>query len=126
RSNYQVSAVTAACILMEKETFLECGGFDEEYLNGLEDVDLCLRLSERGYRHFVCPSSRVRHWVGATRGRNQDAIANVKRFRRRWGGDRLFCPKEWAWAYLSRYCGRPWQLNPLRVIRALFYLLRGG
>jgi GT2 family glycosyltransferase len=62
-----VLAVTAACCLLRREDFLSVGGFDEGYVNGGEDVDLCLALGARGLRSFVAPASVVRHHVSATR-----------------------------------------------------------
>lgn len=126
RSNFSVRAVTGACFLIEKELFLEVGGFDPGYTNGLEDIDLCLRLGERGLRHFVCTSSRVHHWVSSSRGRDVSSGANRRRFQERWSRKELFDPKEWASAYLGRFIGRPWLMQPSKAVRALYFLLRGG
>ena len=46
------SAVTAACCVASRERFLEFDGFDEVFLNGCEDIDLCLRMSEGGLIHL--------------------------------------------------------------------------
>lgn len=61
-------AVTAACCLVGREAFLSVGGFDEQYRNGGEDVDLCLALAARGRPPLLTPGSTVRHHVSATRG----------------------------------------------------------
>ncbi|HEY6341552.1 MAG TPA: glycosyltransferase [Bryobacteraceae bacterium] len=45
-----VSAVTGACLAIRRELFAEVGGFDEQFPNNYNDVDLCLRLRSRGYR----------------------------------------------------------------------------
>ena len=39
-------AVTAACMGIDRELFMEFGGFDSIYRNGAEDIDLCLRLNK--------------------------------------------------------------------------------
>ena len=62
-----VSAVTAACMLVRKADFDEADGFDPAYHNGYEDVDLCLRLGERGRRVRYCHRSVVYHLESVTR-----------------------------------------------------------
>jgi GT2 family glycosyltransferase len=62
-----VPAVTAACMLIRRADFDALGGFDVAYLNGYEDVDLCLRLGERGRRIRYCPGSIVYHLESVTR-----------------------------------------------------------
>jgi GT2 family glycosyltransferase len=61
-------AVTAACCLLRRETFLSAGSFDESFRNGGEDIDLALRLRARGLRVAVATGSVVRHHVSAARG----------------------------------------------------------
>lgn len=48
REYLKVSAVTAACCLIRKDLFLKFNGFSEDFRNGFEDTDLCLRLLEGG------------------------------------------------------------------------------
>jgi len=75
-----VSAVTAACCLIRKDLFLEFGGFSEAYANGYEDTDLCLRLLEGGYYHYVATASTVLHHVSASPGRHNREEQNLKHF----------------------------------------------
>ncbi len=53
--------VTAACALVRRETFEQVGGFDTAFVTGAEDVDLCLRLGERGYEVHYCHDSVLYH-----------------------------------------------------------------
>jgi GT2 family glycosyltransferase len=82
----QFQAVTAACMLLSRAAFEEVGGFDEQFRNGYEDVDLCLRLRERGYEVHYCHDSVVVHFESATRGDDREAFAhNSRAFLDRWG-----------------------------------------
>ena len=83
----ELQALTGACLLVPRGLFLELGGFDTQFVNGLEDVDLCLRLGERGKRVVYCPQSVVTHYEGMTAGRRQAAtsLGNLQRFVARWG-----------------------------------------
>lgn len=53
RGRHNALAVTAACLMVEKEKFQEAGGFAEELAVAFNDVDLCFRLYEQGYEN-VC------------------------------------------------------------------------
>ena len=81
-----VPAVTGACLLVRRALFEEVGGFDEAFLNGCEDVDLCLRIGEKGLRTLYCASSTLLHHECATRGvRDADRErANLARLMRRY------------------------------------------
>jgi len=65
----EVGAVTAACIAVERRKFDAVGGFDAVNLPvELNDIDLCLRLSERGFVHVLAPHARLVHHESASRG----------------------------------------------------------
>jgi len=61
-------AVTGACMLLRRADFVACGGFDERFRNGGEDMDLCFKLRQRGLRAVVATGSCVGHHVSASRG----------------------------------------------------------
>ena len=62
-----VDYASAACLLVRRSAFNAVGGFDPAYLPAYgEDVELCLRLHERGHRIVVEPASRVVHLRGAS------------------------------------------------------------
>ncbi|MGA2176367.1 MAG: glycosyltransferase [Verrucomicrobiota bacterium] len=78
-------AVTAACMLARKSHFDQVGGFDEEFWNGYEDVDLCLRFQERGWLAVYEPASVVIHYESQSGPeRFRRAAENVVRFHRKW------------------------------------------
>ncbi len=62
-------AVTAACMMMRREVYEDVGGFDEDYKLVFGDVDLCLRIVEKGYRVVYTPFARLLHHEGASRRR---------------------------------------------------------
>jgi GT2 family glycosyltransferase len=62
------SAVTAACMMMRRSRFEEVGGFDETLPIDFNDVDLCLRLRQRGYLIVYTPLALLYHHESATRG----------------------------------------------------------
>ncbi len=76
--------VTAACMLLRRILFKKAGGFDTGFRNGFEDVDLCLRLGERGHQIHYCAESVVRHLESVSPGRFKHDAANVALYRRRW------------------------------------------
>jgi GT2 family glycosyltransferase len=78
-----VSAVTGAALMVRRAVFEEVGGFDERIAVALGDVDLCLRIRERGYRIVYTPEATLIHHEGATRGR-REASADVSLVRARW------------------------------------------
>jgi GT2 family glycosyltransferase len=78
-------AVTFACALVRREAFDEAGGFDTNFENDLEDIDLCLRLGELGHEVHYCSESVLRHLESASRGR-QFARRSAHLYRERWSG----------------------------------------
>lgn len=66
----EVSAVTAACLVVRRAVYLEVGGLDEEaFPVAFNDVDFCLKLRERGYRNVWTPHARLVHHESASRGK---------------------------------------------------------
>jgi glycosyltransferase involved in cell wall biosynthesis len=63
------SAVTGACMVLRKTVFDELGGFDERNLGvTFNDIDFCLRATERGYRIVWTPYANLIHHESASRG----------------------------------------------------------
>ncbi|MCR5814686.1 MAG: glycosyltransferase family 2 protein [Desulfovibrio sp.] len=73
--------ITAAFLLMPRTLFLEIGMFDEHYVNGFEDVDLCARLFNKGFRMTVNPHCRAIHYTSQTRGRHAHDLENSNYYR---------------------------------------------
>ena len=88
-----LSAVTAACMVVRRELFDGVGGFDETNLEvAFNDVDLCLRLGELGYWIVWTPYAELKHHESKSRGSDR-ARRNRARFARevfymrsRWSG----------------------------------------
>ncbi|MBR5230894.1 MAG: glycosyltransferase [Clostridia bacterium] len=86
----QMAAVTAACLLMRKSVFEQIGGFDEHYVYGYEDVDLCLKAHRAGYKNYYCPTAVLFHYEFGTQSTSSDdEVAqrrrnNIKFFSSRW------------------------------------------
>jgi GT2 family glycosyltransferase len=86
----EVSAVTAACLVVEAGKFAAVGGFDEKtFAVDFNDVDLCLRLNAAGLRTLLVPSAVLHHreaasrrWTPEARARHEGEVAALKK---RWG-----------------------------------------
>ena len=66
----KVLAVTGACLLLYKADFDAQSGFDERFVNGCEDIDLCFKLHAAGKAVYVANTSRIRHHVSLSRDVN--------------------------------------------------------
>ena len=75
-------AVTAACLAVRKEVFELVGGFNETDLKvAFNDVDLCLRVFEMGYRNLWTPYALLKHHESASRGKDT-APDKIERFKK--------------------------------------------
>jgi O-antigen biosynthesis protein len=101
-----VAAVTAACLLVARDLWQELGGFDETFINGGEDIDLCFRARTLGRTNVVALRSVVRHHVSASPGRKLRDEENSRQLVRRWQCEFLAAgddsTREWCGKYLSR------------------------
>ncbi len=82
----EYKAVTGACMLIPKRVFDQVGRFDEKFINGYEDVDLCFKVRELGYKVIYCPNSVLYHFEGQTNNRHKFEYENVKRLNQKWQG----------------------------------------
>ncbi len=88
----EFSAVTGACLLMRKDVFDEVGGLDEVNLAvAFNDVDLCLKIREKGYRIVFTPFAQLYHHESVSRGNDLDAD-KVERFNK----ENDFMKKKWG------------------------------
>lgn len=76
--------VSGAAMAVRTDWFLDGDGFDESFVNGFEDVDLCLRARERGDAIAYVAEARFAHYEGASAGRFDRERENEERFYRRW------------------------------------------
>jgi GT2 family glycosyltransferase len=82
----EFQAVTAACLLIDREVFMALGMFDEGFINGYEDVDLCLKARQQGWRVIYTPKAVVMHYESLSPGRKRHELENYQRFMDRWQG----------------------------------------
>jgi GT2 family glycosyltransferase len=99
---YPVDALTGACALIGRALWIQLGGFDEGYVNGCEDVDLCFRAHAAGRINAVALRSRVRHHVSASRNRKRSDEENAYRLTRRWHAELARCAaRRWCRTYFE-------------------------
>lgn len=86
-----MTAVTAACLLVRRDVYDGVGGLDESLEVAYNDVDFCLRIRDKGYRNIWTPYAELYHHESASRGQ-EDTEEKKSRFRRevaimqeRWG-----------------------------------------
>jgi len=63
----EVAGVTAACMAIRAEVFEEVGGFSSVFAGNYNDVDLCLKLRQAGYRIVVSAQATLYHFESVTR-----------------------------------------------------------
>jgi O-antigen biosynthesis protein len=129
-----VSCVTAACMLVWKRVYDAVGGLDEVNLQvALNDVDLCIKIREAGYRLIWTPYAELYHRESASRGSDLRGAnyARLNRERahlsRRWGAllrnDPFYNPnlslhdENFGLAFPPRIA-RPWRRPGWRLRRA--------
>ena len=98
RATHEVSAVTAACLVIRRSVFEAVGGFDEALAVAFNDVDFCLKVRAAGYRNLWTPFAGLIHHESVSRGRDLTPT-KAKRFaeeyatmQRRWGMQLLTDP----------------------------------
>ena len=99
-----VSAVTGACLMTRKKVFQEVQGFDEEYPLAFSDIDLCLKMREKGYLVVWTPFSELYHDESKTRG-YEDTVEKQKRYRKELERYRI------KWKHVINKCDPYYNIN---------------
>ena len=81
----ELDMVTGACLAIPAQLFQKVNGFDEAYLNGGEDADLCFKVRADGYKVLYQPEALVIHHEGKTESRFQNVREVTERLFQRWG-----------------------------------------
>ena len=88
---HNLSAVTAACMMLRKDVFEEVGGFDENLAVAYNDVELCLKIREKGYLIVYTPYAELYHYESQSRGyddtpeKMERFLKEIKYIREKWG-----------------------------------------
>jgi O-antigen biosynthesis protein len=119
-------AVTGACVLVSSATWRRLGGFDEGFVNGCEDVDLCLRALDVGLRNAVAMRSVVLHHVSSSPGRKLRDEENTRRLFLRWRQWLVHLgSRDWTWDHFGRVVKDPRDFpDPLEAWRMAFFMTR--
>jgi Predicted glycosyltransferases len=86
-----LSAVTGACLMMRKSVFNEVEGFDEGYPLAFGDVDICLKVREKGYLVVWTPYAELYHYESKSRGyddtpeKQERFKKEIELFKKKWG-----------------------------------------
>ncbi len=74
-----LSAVTAACMMVKRSVYEELGGLEEELKVAFNDVDFCLRARKKGYLVVYDPNVELYHFESKSRG-TEDSKEKIRRF----------------------------------------------
>lgn len=92
-----VSAVTAACLMVKKSIYEQVGGLDEEFQVAFNDVDFCLKIKNAGYRNIMDANALLHHFESKSRGLEntgtkwQRFFAEIDRLERTWPDEFTGC-----------------------------------
>lgn len=78
----EMSGCTAACLMLRRKAFDAAGGFDEELAVALNDVDLCLKIRQAGYKILFNPYAKLFHYESKSRGSEEETKEKQDRFNR--------------------------------------------
>lgn len=76
--SYEVDWLGGSFLLMPKKLYQEIGGFDEDYFLYVEDVDICKKIAEKGYKRVFMPGYKYLHFVGFNKSKNPMLVAGYE------------------------------------------------
>jgi len=86
-----LSACTAACLMIRKDVYDEVGGLDEGYAVAFNDIDFCMKIRAAGYLIVFTPFAEFYHYESKSRGdedtpeKRERFNGEIFRFQERWG-----------------------------------------
>ena len=89
-SSQDVSAVTAACLLVKRSVYEEVGGLEEEFQVAFNDVDFCLKVRKAGYLIVYDADVKLFHYESKSRGM-EDTTERFIRF----GNEMMLLNSKW-------------------------------
>ena len=90
-STAQVSAVTAACMMVRRRCFEAVNGFEEELAVAFNDIDLCMKLRRMGWKIIFTPWAELVHYESKSRGLEDTPEKQI-----RFAGETEWFRKRWA------------------------------
>ena len=69
----EVFWATGACMFVRADFYHQIGGLDDSFFAHMEEIDLCWRLKNAGYKVYCCPQSKVYHIGASPSGERKDA-----------------------------------------------------
>ncbi len=68
--SYEVDAISGSFMMMKREVYEKTGGFDEDYFMYGEDLDLCYRIQQAGYKVYYVHETQIIHYKGESTRRS--------------------------------------------------------
>ncbi len=128
RSAWTPPALTGACMFLDRALWRQLGGFDEAFMNGGEDIDLCFRARAAGRTNAVALRSVIRHHVSSSPGRKARDEQNSYRLAKKWRHDFLatadYGRRVWCREFLARAFTVPASGQYRLTLAAIAHLLR--
>ena len=82
----EVSALTCACLMLKKDLFKLVNGFDEKIKVNFNDVDLCLKIIQKGFVNIFTPYTEILHHEKISRGRDDNFLKDELYYlKTKWG-----------------------------------------
>ena len=107
-----LSAVTAACLMVRREVYEEVNGLEESLQVAFNDVDFCLKVRSKGYLVVMNPNVRLYHYESKTRG-----LENTPEKKKRFASEVQYMADHWT--EILKY-GDPYYNKNLTLIRGDF------
>ncbi len=80
KKTYEVDWLTGSFLLMPKKVFEKVNGFDEDYFLYVEDVDLCKKIANIGFKRVFLSTITYIHFVGFNKKKNPLLIKGYRTF----------------------------------------------